>query len=73
MKSLAQQNRTKYRAHKKTCLIFFWQQQLKAILLSADFDIEAKSEEQARKKIRLEYPKSKGFVIDCVDVYKFGG
>lgn len=37
------------------------------------FDIEAKSEEQARKKIRLEYPKSKGFVIDCVDVYKFGG
>jgi hypothetical protein len=37
------------------------------------FDIEAKSEEEARKKIRLDYTESKGFVIDCVDAYKFGG
>lgn len=31
------------------------------------FDVEATSEEEARKKIGLEYKESKGFVIDCVD------
>jgi hypothetical protein len=37
------------------------------------FDVEAKNEAEARKKISLEYKEAKGFVIDCVDVYKFGG
>jgi hypothetical protein len=37
------------------------------------FDVEAKNEAEARKKISLEYKEAKGFVIDCVDAYKFGG
>jgi len=37
------------------------------------FDIEAENKEEARKKVSFEYKESKGFVIDCVDPYKYGG
>ena len=33
------------------------------------FNVKAESEKQAIKKIRLEYPEIKGFVIECVTEY----
>jgi hypothetical protein len=34
------------------------------------FDIEAENEADARRKILFEYKLEKGFVIDCINVYK---
>ena len=33
------------------------------------FDVEADNEQKARRLIQSEYKESKGFVIDCVDLY----
>tara|TARA_R100001163_G_C4880575_1_gene78064 strand:+ start:282 stop:503 length:222 start_codon:yes stop_codon:yes gene_type:complete len=37
------------------------------------FDVEAESEAEAKKKIMFEYKPEKGFVIDCINVYRYGG
>jgi hypothetical protein len=34
------------------------------------FDIEAKNEIEAEKKIRMEYSKLLGFEIDCINKYR---
>ena len=34
------------------------------------FDIKAENEEEAKRKISFEYKPEKGFVIDCINVYK---
>ena len=33
------------------------------------FDVEAATEKDAKRLIQSEYKESKGFVIDCVDLY----
>ena len=33
------------------------------------FDVEADNEQKAKRLIQSEYKESKGFVIDCVDLY----
>tara|TARA_Y100000401_G_C8217829_1_gene171726 strand:- start:220 stop:429 length:210 start_codon:yes stop_codon:yes gene_type:complete len=34
------------------------------------FDIKAENEADAKRKILFEYKPEKGFVIDCINVYK---
>ena len=34
------------------------------------FDVEADNEQKARRLIQSEYKESKGFVIDCIDLYR---
>tara|TARA_Y100000593_G_C4169528_1_gene266220 strand:- start:238 stop:453 length:216 start_codon:yes stop_codon:yes gene_type:complete len=33
------------------------------------FDVDAEDEQQAERKIRVQYPKSQGFEIECINKY----